>query len=103
MLELLTVVVPPHAEPASYQEVPGASVDSYWWETSVVCVPLIFSEPRPFLTFLRNIEAKGKPVFFPTVLNPRFDKLLRLRGYIDAVTKDKHFGLVEGLLLFGQS
>ena len=63
----------------------------YWWETDVfVCVPWVYSrDPGAFLRFLRDIERKGKTVFFPTIINARLDRLLRLRGYQDAVAPDQ--------------
>lgn len=52
----------------------------------MVCVPWVRgSDPRAFLLWLRELEAKGKPVFFSTVINGRLDALLRHRGYVDAL------------------
>lgn len=78
----------PLDEPAGgYRTAEGLSGDTYWWEGEhIVCVPFVAGPPRPFLRFLCEIEARGKPVFFPCVVNARLDRLLRLRGYVDACT-----------------
>ena len=69
-------------------------LEGYWWETSrQVCIPWVMSRtPRAFLTFLRAQEAKGKAVVFPTVINARLDKLLRLRGYQECVVYVDYVG-----------
>lgn len=84
--------VPEHSPPAGYQE-PPKPLSGYWWETELVCVPVIFSSsPSAFVRWLRHLEAKGKPVFFPTVINARLDALLRKRGYVEALTWSEDFG-----------
>ena len=63
-------------------------LEGYWWETErQVVIPWIRNTgtPTTFLKFLRIIEHKGKAIVFPTVINARLDKLLRLRGYVDGV------------------
>ena len=64
----------------------GMSADTYWWESDMICVPFVASKtPRAFLRWLHELESKGKPVFFPTVINARLAKLLALRGYVPAL------------------
>tara|TARA_Y100000310_G_scaffold204700_1_gene204929 strand:- start:3136 stop:3642 length:507 start_codon:yes stop_codon:yes gene_type:complete len=72
-------------------------LDGYWWETETqICVADIHShDPQSFIRFLNVIERKGKPVFFPTLVNARLDRLLRLRGYQDAFVRGKIFGNPE--------
>lgn len=84
-----TVLVLSPGEPTGYGKMPQG-LSGYWWETAhFVCVPWIASsDPKAFLSFLRGLERKGKTVFFPTVINARLDRLLRLRGYQDAVVPD---------------
>ncbi|KKM81334.1 hypothetical protein LCGC14_1330810 [marine sediment metagenome] len=79
--------------PEKYIDMPDG-LDGYWWETETqICVADIHSRnPRAFIGFLNVIEGKGKPVFFPTLVNARLDKLLRLRGYQDAFVKGEIFG-----------
>ena len=72
-----------------FQEIEGLAPDSYWWRGEhIICVPFVAGPPRPFLRFLKQIEAEGKIVFFPCVVNARLDRLLRLRGYVDAITAE---------------
>lgn len=61
----------------------SGGLDGYWWETErQVCISWIASEnPHAFLRFLREQEAKGKAVVFPTVINARLERLLQHRGY----------------------
>jgi len=61
-------------------------LDGYWWETEhMVCVPLVQARQRGvFLPWLMALERKGKPVFFPSVINARLQRLLALRGYVGA-------------------
>lgn len=61
-----------------------APLGGYWWEDDeTVCLPVISSNghPREMLNFLAMLEAKGRRVFIPTVINARLAKLLELRGY----------------------
>ena len=69
-----------------YNEMPEG-LAGYWWETDrQICIPDIRSfNPHRLLRFLGDCEAKGKAVVFPTVINARLDRLLRLRGYVDSV------------------
>ena len=78
-------VVPEATSPESYNDFTG-DLEGYWWETQIICVPFVASKsPRAFLRFLNDIESRGKPIFFPTVISARLDKLLRMRGYVDGV------------------
>lgn len=70
-------------EPFSPEVIHDGELDTYFWETErQVCIPWIAStKPHRFLRFLREHEAKGKAVVFPTVIGSRLAKLLMLRGY----------------------
>jgi len=86
--------------PSRYNEMPEG-LDGYWWESEdTVCVPVVSAaEPKAFVSFLREIESRGKTVFFPTILNERLYKLLMLRGYQPAYVEDNLMGIVDGLAL----
>ena len=79
-------VVAPQKPAEPYLDAP-APLEGYWWETDYVCVPWVVSNghPREFLRWLHELESKGKPVMFPTVISERLAMLLRLRGYVDAM------------------
>ena len=81
MIRLAHTDQPP--EPFSPEEIHGDGLDTYWWETDrQVCIPWVAStNPYRFLRFLREQEAKGKAVVFPTVIGNRLARLLLLRGY----------------------
>ncbi|GAI22754.1 unnamed protein product, partial [marine sediment metagenome] len=56
----------------------------------LVCVPFVESQKEGagnFSRFLKDIESKGKMVFFPTIISARLDAILRKRGYIEAVSR----------------
>ena len=55
----------------------------YFWEDNetVVCPLIGSSDPQLFLEALRWLEGKGKRVVFTTVVNQRFVRLLKVRGY----------------------
>ncbi len=69
-------------EPGPFHDL-TSPLDGYWWESDkIVCVPFVGSQkPQAFVVFLGEMEAKGKPVLFPTVVNGRLDTLLERRGY----------------------
>lgn len=77
--------IPP--EPFKPEVIQDGELNTYWWETErQVCIPWIAStKPHRFLKFLREHEAKGKAVVFPTVLSGRLAKLLLHRGYVPGV------------------
>ena len=79
-----------HDSPDAFLPMPPG-LEGYWWETSTfVCVPFVLShDARAFIGFLNDLERKAKFVFFPTIINARLDRLLRLRGYQDAVAPDQ--------------
>ena len=78
--------IPP--EGAGPYKQPPVGLSGYWWETEhQICVPVIASAHPGDGTFgkwLRELEAKGKIVIFPTVISARLDRILRARGYITA-------------------
>ena len=82
---------------------PHEGLDGYWWETNVlICVADIrsrFEGQGYFRRWLDELEAKGKNIFFPTVISARLDMILRKRGYIEAFVYDRDgFGCaVDGL------
>lgn len=66
----------PSEEPSQYKDMPDG-LNGYWGETdNLICVQV---------------------VFFPTVIHARLDKLLRLRGYQDAVVEAELMDAVIGL------
>lgn len=80
------VVISPIPPESFLEGPPELDASTYWWETDMVCVPWVMgNNPQAFLCWLRELEAKGKPVFFPTVINGRLDALLRHRDYVDAL------------------
>lgn len=80
----------PDEHPDKYEEMPEG-LEGYWWETEhLICVPWVASRNEgagTFSRFLKDIEAKGKVVFFPTIINARLDAILRARGYVEAVSR----------------
>tara|TARA_Y100000310_G_scaffold339388_1_gene431893 strand:+ start:406 stop:711 length:306 start_codon:yes stop_codon:yes gene_type:complete len=77
--------MPDQPEP-EFEPLPDG-LEGYWWETDYIVIPWIAArKPRVFLSWLRAIEKRGKPVFFPTVINERLATLLKHRGYVSAVT-----------------
>jgi hypothetical protein len=90
-------LVIPNESPNKYQGMPN-ELAGYWWETkNLICVPDIISKEEGkgnFSKWLTELEAKGKIIFFPTIVSARLDAILRARGYIDAVTEyiDENFG-----------
>lgn len=92
----------PDEHPDKYLDMPEGLV-GYWWETdNQICVPLVIAKSESdgsFSKFLKDIEAKGKLVFFPTIVNAKLDAILRKRGYQDAAAPDEIFGAVDGLAL----
>jgi len=91
----------PNEHPTQYQSIPPG-LQGYWWETeNLVCVPIVVAVNEgdgSFSTFLKEIESKGKIVFFPSIISKRLDTILRSRGYIDGYTTDEMFGYVDGLV-----
>ena len=79
-----------------------ARLEGYWWETdNLICIPFVEArEKGAFSQFLKMIEAKGKVIFFPTIVSAKLDVILRAKGYVDAGTPDKYFGFVDGLARF---
>ncbi len=90
----------PDENPSEYLDMPEG-LSGYWWETdNQICVPVVMAKNEgdgTFSRWLTELEAKGKVVFFPTIVSARLDAILRGRGYVDAVAKDKVFGFVDGL------
>lgn len=86
----METVVVPREHPTKYKKMPEGLV-GYWWETKhLICIPDIYSnfEGRGnFSRWLSELEAKGKVIFFPTIVSARLDSILRRRGYIDALSE----------------
>ena len=80
----------PNEHPDKYLDMPKG-LEGYWWETEhLVCVPFVESRNEGagnFSRFLKDIEAKGKMVFFPTIISARLDAILRARGYVEAISR----------------
>ncbi len=80
----------PDELPNKYLDMPKG-LEGYWWETEhLICVPFVASRHEgdgSFIKWLKELEAKGKIVFFPTIVSARLDAILRKRGYVDAVSK----------------
>lgn len=98
-----TIKLIPDESPDKYLDMPEG-LSGYWWETEhLVCVAFVASKNEgegTFGKFLKTLEAKGKVVFFPTIVSARLDTILRTRGYVDSGTPDKYFGFVDGLAKF---
>lgn len=94
------IIKVPDAYPEKYLDMPSG-LSGYWWETEhQICVPVVFARSEgdgSFSSFLRDIESRGKLIFFPTIISARLDAILRSRGYRDAFVIDKEMGLVDGL------
>lgn len=92
-----TILVIPDEFPDKYLDMPDG-LDGYWWETeNLICVPFVAAQNEgngSFSRFLKEIEAKGKWIFFPTIISARLNYILRARGCKDAVTPkpDATFG-----------
>lgn len=86
--------------PEGYNEMPKG-LTGYWWETKhQICVPVVFNNSEgdgTFSKWLSKLEAKGKVIFFPTIVSARLDFILRERGYDNAYVIDKDMGVVGGL------
>jgi len=87
----------PTESPSKYEQMPDG-LDGYWWETKhVICIPAVSSKHEgdgTFTTWLTGLEAKGKLIFFPTIISARLDSILTKRGYGLAITAevDEFFG-----------
>lgn len=96
------MLIMPEEHPDKFLDMPEG-LDGYWWETGhLICIPVIFSDNEGagvFSKWLSKLEAKGKVIFFPTIISARLDAILRKRGYVEAGVKDEHFGFVGGLAL----
>ena len=90
------------AHPDKYLDMPKG-LSGYWWETdNQICIPLVENQNEgdgTFSKWLTELEAKGKLIFFPTIVSARLDAILRTRGYQDAFVIDKEMGFVDGLAL----
>lgn len=93
----------PDKQPDKYLDMPDG-LEGYWWETdNQICVPLVIAKKAgAFSKFLKEIERKGKIVFFPTIISAKLDAILRARGYKETETIDETFGFVDGLALQGE-
>lgn len=80
----------PKEEPKKYFDTPEG-LWGYWWETEhLICIPVVESENEGSGTFskwLKELEKKGKVVFFPTIVSARLESILRARGYVDALSE----------------
>ena len=80
----------PDEHPDKYLDMPQG-LEGYWWETEhLICVAFVASRNEGagnFSRFLNDIEAKGKVVFFPTIISARLDAILRARGYVEAISR----------------
>ncbi len=96
----MAILLVPNEDPDKFLAMPEGLV-GYWWETdNEICVPLVIAEhegSRIFTGWLTEIETRGKLIFFPTIISARLAAILRKRGYVAAVAKDKEFGYVDGL------
>ena len=75
-------------------------LEGYWWETDhLVCVPLVIAKAvGAFSKFLKEVEAKQKVVFFPSIVSAKLDSILRARGYTKAYALDHQLNeVVDGL------
>ena len=88
--------------PVKYNDMPSGLI-GYWWETEhQICVPLVESVNEgdgTFSKWLDELKAKGKTIFFPTVVSGRLDTILRKRGYKEAFVMDRDVGGIDGLAL----
>jgi len=86
----IEVLFTPDELPDRFLDMPEG-LDGYWWETEhLVCIPFVASGKEGsgiFSNWLNELEAKGKVVFFPTIISARLDAILRARGYVDALSK----------------
>jgi len=96
----MQIIEVPDVHPESYLDMPEG-LSGYWWETdSQICIPFVANKKQgdgTFSKWLMELEAKGKLIFFPTIISARLDVILRKRGYKDAFVIDKEMGLVDGL------
>jgi hypothetical protein len=94
------IIKVPDTHPDKYLDMPEG-LEGYWWETNdQICVPVVIAKNEgdgSFSKFLRDIESKGKLIFFPTIVSAKLDAILRSRGYSDAFVIDKLMGVVDGL------
>ena len=93
----------PDETPAKYNEMPEG-LEGYWWETDhLVCVPLVIAKAAgTFSKFLKEVEAKQKVVFFPSIVSAKLDAILRAKGYVEAYAFDHQFNeAVDGLARWG--
>ena len=86
--------------PTEFNDMPKG-LAGYWWETEhQICIPVIFNNNEGDGTFgkwLDELEAKGKTIFFPTIVSARLDFILRNKGYQDAYVIDNEMGIISGL------
>ena len=98
-----TIKLIPDEDPSKFLDMP-AGLEGYWWETEhLICVPFVENKHQgdgTFSKWLKELEAKGKVIFFPAIISAKLDAILRARGYVDSGTPDKHFGFVDGLARF---
>ena len=89
-----------HAGLDKYLDMPPG-LDGYWWETDdFICVPVVIAKRKgAFSLFLKELSAKNKTIFFPTIISAKLDALLRAKGFQDAYIKDEMMGIVDGLAL----
>lgn len=91
----------PDENPTKFNDMP-AGLGGYWWETvNKICIPFVENEHEgdgTFSRWLKELEAKHKIIFFPTIISARLDAILRARGYQDAGVNDDQLGCwVDGL------
>lgn len=90
----------PNEHPTHFKNMPKDSdLDGYWWETvNLICIPLIESTRKgAFSEWLTKLEAKGKLIFIPGIINARLYERLLKRGYVPAGCEDEMLGFVDGL------
>jgi len=90
----------PEEHPSKYLDIPKG-LSGYWWETETqICIPFVESHREGegnFSKWLTELEAKGKLIFFPTIVSARLDAILRSRDYKDAFVIDNYLGYIDGL------
>ena len=96
-----TIRAIPDEHPDKFLDMPEG-LGGYWWETdNLVCIPFVEARKEgAFSAFLKELNGKGKIIFFPTLISAKLDSILRSKGYVEAGVMDKMMGFVDGLAYF---